>query len=156
LRIKSEHRHSVSVIDTVNKMGKKKKKKAVGIDQETEEMLRHVMVRRRKELSIRGGGPTGIGNPLREVIARRKIGRLLQSQELDQLWTEAVEPQIAKQTKVVSLRNRVLMINVSDSVLISELANFHKQQILKTIQQKRPDIEIKNIKFKLNAGLKKK
>ncbi len=117
-------------------------------------MIRHVMVRRRKELSIRGGGPGGIGNSLREVIARRKIGRLLQSQELQQLWLEAVEPQIAERTKVVSLRNRVLLVHVSDSVLISELANFHRPQILRTIQQKRPDIEIKTIKFKLNAGLK--
>ncbi len=132
-----------------------KKKKAAGIDQETEQMIRHVMVRRRKELSIRGGGPSGIGNPLQEVIARRKIGRLLQSQELDQLWSEAVEPQIAEQTKVVSLRNRILLVHVSDSVLMSELANFHQRQILRTIQQKRPDIEIKSIRFKLNAGLKK-
>ena len=125
-----------------------------GIDAETGEKLRLVMVRRRKELSIRGGGPSGIGDSLREVVAHRKIGRLLQSRELDHLWSSSVEPRIAEQTKVISLRNRVLQVHVSNSVLLSELANFHLRQILETIRQKRPDIEIRNIKFKLNAGLK--
>ena len=137
-------------------MGKKKAASGKsGIGKENEELLQRVAVRRRKELSIRGGGPVGIGNPIRELIARRKIGRFLQSRELVELWKDSVEEQIAKRTKIVSLKNRVLMVDVSDSVLMSELANFHKRQILRTMNEKRPEMEIKNIKFRLNAGLGK-
>lgn len=133
-------------------MGKKKSPK---ISKEDQELLQTVAVRRRKELSIRGGGPVGIGHPLREVLALRKIGRLLQSRELSELWRESVEQQIAEQTKVISLKNCVLQVEVSDSVLMSELANFHKRQIIQTLNQRRPEMEIRNIKFRLNAGLGK-
>jgi len=131
------------------------KKKRAGIGRENEELLQRVVIRRRKELSIRGGGPVGIGDPLREVLARRKIGRLLQSQELINLWSDSVDEQIAKQTKVISLKNGVLHIEVSDSVLMSELANFHKRQIINRLKKKRPEMEIRNLKFRLNAGLGK-
>ncbi|MBL4884552.1 MAG: DUF721 domain-containing protein [Planctomycetaceae bacterium] len=132
-----------------------KKKKSSGIGKKNEELLQRVLVRRRKELCIRGGGPVGIGNPLREVLARRKIGRQLQSLELTDLWKSSIEVQFIERTKVVSLRNGVLLIDVSDSVLMSELSNFHKRQILRDLNQKRPEMEIKNLKFRLNAKLGK-
>ena len=121
---------------------------------EEEELLQQTMQRRRGELEIRGGGPISLSGSLRELIARRKIGRTLKSRELTDLWNAAVEPDIAARTRVLSVRNRVLIVEVSDSVLLSEMASFHQRQILRKLQQLRPDMNIKTLKLRLNERLK--
>ena len=124
------------------------------IDDAERELLKFTMERRRGELRVRGGGPAGISGSIKEVIAKRRIGRLMQSQELSQLWKNCVEEDVAGQTRVVSLRNQQLLVEVADSVLMSELASFHRRMILKNLAATRPDMKIKNIKFRLNAKLK--
>lgn len=123
---------------------------------EEQNLLQHVTDRRRQELEIRGGGPSQIAHALREVIARRKIGRLLESRELSHLWASIAPPDIVSKTRIVSLRNRILLVEVADSVLMSELANFHQRTLVKKLQQARADLNIRNLKFRLNAGLNRK
>ena len=123
------------------------------METEARELLQHVMQRRRKELEVRGGGPGALAGSLKEVLAKRNIGRRMQSRELSQLWRDCLDEPTAKKTRVVSLRNRILLVEVSDSVLMSELASFHKAMILRKLKQARPDMEIKNVKFRLNAAL---
>jgi hypothetical protein len=120
---------------------------------EDQELLQQTMQRRRGELEIRGGGPSQLAGALREVIARRKIGRMLESQELTQLWRSVVEADVAERTRVLSVRNRALIVEVSDSVLLSELANFQQRSILRKLQQSRPDLNIKTLKLRLNERL---
>ncbi len=125
------------------------------LGEDEQRQLQVVMNRRRKELEIRGGGPTQLSGALREVLARRKIGRVLESRELGQLWRESVPEDIAAKTRVLNLRHRQFLVEVADTVLLSELANFHQRGILKKLQQARPDLQIQGIKWKLNLGLKK-
>ncbi len=135
---------------------KKPPQPSTSLGAEEQNLLQHVTDRRRQELEIRGGGPAQIAHALREVIARRKIGRLLESRELSNLWASIVPPDIAGKTRIVSLRNRVLLVEVADSVLMSELANFHQRTLVKKLQQARADLNIRNLKFRLNAGLNRK
>lgn len=123
------------------------------LSEEERSVLQHVMDRRRQELEVRGGGPSPLAGALREVIARRKIGRSLESRELSQLWNSCVPEDISIKTRVLSLRNRVLLVEVADTVLMSELANFHQRGILRKLQQARSDLNLKNIKWKLNPSL---
>lgn len=129
-------------------------KKQLQINEADAEQLRQVVQRRRRELEIRGGGPQGLQDSLREVIARRRIGRVLVAQELSQLWLKCVESSVGDRTRVVSLRNGILLIEVSDSVLRSELASFQARSIQKKLVSLRPDLEIKSLKFRLNSRLK--
>ncbi len=125
------------------------------LDPEAAEQIKQVMLRRRQELRVRGGGPRALAASLQEVIARRKIGRVLESRELTQLWCSCVDEEIAQRTKIISLRNRILLVEVTDSVLMSELASFHRRNILNTLKIQRPDMDVKNVKFRLNARLGK-
>lgn len=123
------------------------------LDEDQRELIQHVMQQRRQELQVRGGGPQSLAGSLREVIAARKIGRVMESRELSLLWKNCVDEAIEPNTRVVSLRNRVLLVEVSDSVLMSELSNFHRRPILAALKKARPDMQITNLKFRLNAGL---
>ncbi|MBR9802826.1 MAG: DciA family protein [Rubinisphaera brasiliensis] len=132
---------------------KKRKRRLTEEEQKENNLLQHVTSRRQQELQVRGGGPTALAGSLREVIARRKIGRRMESLELSELWKSAVTPDIVAKTRVVSLRNHVLLVEVSDSVLMSELASFHQRQILRQLQQARPDFQLRNVKWRLNPRL---
>ncbi|HCS51945.1 MAG TPA: hypothetical protein DIW81_10190 [Planctomycetaceae bacterium] len=132
------------------------KERSRKLDPEAAEQIKEVMLRRRQELQVRGGGPRALAGSLQEVIASRKIGRVLESRELTQLWCSCVDEEIAQRTKILSLRNRILLVEVADSVLMSELASFHRRNILNTIKKHRPDMDVKNVKFRLNARLGKK
>lgn len=131
------------------------RRKMSHLGEDEQQQLQVVMNRRRQELEIRGGGPTQLSGALREVLARRKIGRVLESRELGDLWRESVPEDIAAKTRVLNLRHRQFLVEVADTVLLSELANFHQRSILKKLQQARPDLQIRGIKWKLNLGMKK-
>ena len=93
--------------------------------------------------------------PLKEILARlftargwgRRQGRL----HLEQAWAAAAGPEYAPRTRVLGLRRGILEIEVTGSVLVQELANFHKRKLLDKIRTALPSEKITDLRFKTGA-----
>lgn len=92
-------------------------------------------------------GPEAIGGIVSRLFQMRGYGRTQGDAELGKLWSEIAGEQIAASTRVMGLRNGVLMIGVSSSPLLSELASFHHERLLEALQAKLGK-RIKDLKFK--------
>jgi len=92
-----------------------------------------------------------LGDVLKEEIRRRGLNKTARLRKADELW-EAVAPEGARQfTSVVSLRGGKLTVEVSNAPLMSELANFHKAEILKQMREKGGDVVVNEIRFTLKG-----
>ncbi|MCH7988227.1 MAG: DUF721 domain-containing protein [Planctomycetes bacterium] len=95
--------------------------------------------------------PPHLSNALSELIALRGWARKRGDAQLEAIWRDVAGPIVASQTKVQRINRGVLHVNVSNSTLLSELAMFHKSSLLKDLQEKHPDLNINNLKFRLQS-----
>ncbi len=99
--------------------------------------------------------PTAIGKVLSELIALKGLARVEGVAQLQQAWRDVADEQIAKNSTVISLSRGVLQIGVSNTGQLSELASFHKQTLLQSLQQQHPHLKIKDLKFRLKTNIKR-
>ena len=99
--------------------------------------------------------PQQLGKVLSELIALKGLARVQGTQQLQQAWKAAAGDEIAKCSTVIGISRGVLQIGVSNTGLLSELASFHKQTLLATLQQQQPHLKIKDLKFRLKTNQKK-
>ena len=99
--------------------------------------------------------PQQLGKVLSELIALKGLARVQGTQQLQQAWKLAAGDDVAKNSKVIGLSRGVLQIGVSNTGLLSELASFHKQTLLTTLQQQQSQLKIKDLKFRLKTEQKK-
>jgi predicted nucleic acid-binding Zn ribbon protein len=93
--------------------------------------------------------------PLKEILARlmaargwgRRQGRL----HLERAWEEAVGEEHARRTRVLGLRRGVLEVEVAGSVLLQELAHYHKRGLLKKVKAVLPNETIQDLRFRAAA-----
>lgn len=90
--------------------------------------------------------------PLKDVLKEviKNLGgpkRLKQQNLLETVWQEVVGTEIARQTKVVGAKQRVIRVQVDSATLLNELANFRKEAILSKIRERLPDKSYQDIKF---------
>jgi hypothetical protein len=64
-------------------------------------------------------------------------------------WPEVIGPKLAPMTRVVGFREGTLEVVVKNSTLHSLLTTRDKPRILKSLRDKFPKIEIKNVYFRL-------
>ncbi len=93
--------------------------------------------------------PEGLGNVLSSLFALKGYGKAKSSGQLQELWNQVVELDVAAVTKVISLRNGVLQIGVGNSAVLNELHSFRKMELLEKIKQASNGPQIKDLKFKL-------
>ena len=97
----------------------------------------------------RSSEPESLSDVLSKLFALRGYGRVRGDQQLKETWEAAAGEAIASQTKVLSLRNGVLQIGVSNSALMSELASFHKVELLERLQEQNKRVSIRDLRFRL-------
>lgn len=90
--------------------------------------------------------------PLKEVLARlftaRGWGRRQARLHLERAWAEAAGVDQARLSRVLGLKRGVLEIEVGNSVLVQELANFQKSQLLAKLRDALPGEKIHDLRFK--------
>ena len=83
-------------------------------------------------------------------MARKGFARALGEEAYQSAWKEAVGESVAQYTKTGKLRRGSLEIIVANSMLIQEFT-FQKAALLKSLQQKLPDENIRNLCFKVGV-----
>ena len=103
-------------------------------------------------MSIRRDVPSRGPEPLRDILSSlftsrgwgRRQGRL----HLEKAWAEAVGPDHAAHTRVAVLRRGVLEVIVDSSVLLQELAHYHKRRLLEALRGRLPNIPLTDLRFR--------
>lgn len=101
-------------------------------------------------------GPLHVSKALAELIALRGFARPQADAQLQAAWDHAAGSDIATHTKVGELNRGALLVLVANAALLAELNGFHKTPILKSLQNTRPELRIKSLKFRLQSNLKKR
>jgi hypothetical protein len=96
-------------------------------------------------------GPENLGDILGRLFAARGWGRKSERQKLEAAWAEAAGPQLLKDTRVAVVRRGVMEIEVKSSVLMQELAQFHKRKLLGRLRTLLPSTTLTDLKFKAGA-----
>ena len=100
-----------------------------------------------------GPEPVPLGKILSQLFALRGYGRVRGDQQLHEAWQKTLvaigEPEWQAHTRVLNLRNGTLHIGVSSSALLSELAAFHKQRLLKSLRDNFAHLRLRDLKFRL-------
>ena len=90
---------------------------------------------------------------LSQLFAVRGYGRVRGDRQLQEIWRETAGGVIARQTRVSGVKNGVLQVGVANSGLLSELVAFHKHSLLQKLQSDQPQLNVRDIKFKLRGNL---
>ena len=98
-------------------------------------------------------GPQSLGDVVSRLVALRGYGQVGAQRQLTKLWRDAVGPDIGRQTRVIGLRNGTILVGVANAALLSELAAFHKHDLLQKIQDANHDVTIRDLKFRLRGNL---
>jgi predicted nucleic acid-binding Zn ribbon protein len=97
--------------------------------------------------------PAALGDVLSQLFVLRGYGRVRGDRQLREIWSEVAGEVIARQTRVAGIKNGVLQVGVGSSALLSELAAFHKPSLLERLQAEQPQLNVRDIKFKLRGDL---
>ena len=99
--------------------------------------------------------PQHLSNAVSELIALRGWARISSDAQLDAMWKDVAGSVVASQTKVKGIKRGVMQVSVSNSPLLSELAMFHKCSLLKALREKFPNLNVHELKFRLQTISKK-
>ncbi len=97
-------------------------------------------------------GPRPISEAMSELISLRGIARIQGNAELRSAWKAVAGENFVSQTRVIGLKRGVLQIGVSNAPALSELASFHKNNILSTLKKEHSELKIRDIKFLLRTN----
>jgi predicted nucleic acid-binding Zn ribbon protein len=89
-----------------------------------------------------------VGDIVRQVMARRSLGKLTERQRILDVWQRLLGPD-ASHTRLEGMRNQVVVFTVDSSALLSELANFRKQEILEAFHREIRNFFVRDIKLRL-------
>ena len=96
-------------------------------------------------------GPENLGDILGKLFAARGWGRKNDRLRLEAAWAEVAGPQLLKETRVMVVRRGVMEIEVRNSVLMQELAQYHKRNLLGKLRKQLPSLTLTDLKFKAGA-----
>jgi predicted nucleic acid-binding Zn ribbon protein len=98
-------------------------------------------------------GPQSLKGVLSELITLRGWARSKGNAQLQQVWRETAGPQFAPATRATAIKNGILHVGVGNAPLLSELAGYHKHELLQSLQTKHPELRIRDLRFKLDSDL---
>ena len=93
-----------------------------------------------------------IAQILGDLLARRGYARVRGQEELETAWREVAGEATARYTRVGQWSRGVLEVRVANSILLQELAGFHKQDLLEKLRQRFDGRQIRDIRFRLDEG----
>ena len=91
--------------------------------------------------------PRRLGDLVSELFARRIIRGPVEGEELALAWREVSNPAWLHVTRVIALKNDVLIIEVASSATLFELNNFHKKQLLANLKRRLGDRRVRDLRF---------
>lgn len=96
-----------------------------------------------------------IGDVLKTVLKRLGLGQKVRVARIAQDWERIVGSKIAKHCTPVSVRGKILVVNVDSSVWLAELTQFFKDKMLDQIHSEAGGAGIKDIRFRIGeiAGI---
>ena len=97
------------------------------------------------------GGPEKISDVLGRLFTSRGWGRKNDRLRLEAAWAEAVGAKLLKDTRVMGLKRGVLEVEVKNAVLMSELAQYHKRDLLAKLRDHLKGATVTDIKFRAGA-----
>jgi predicted nucleic acid-binding Zn ribbon protein len=91
--------------------------------------------------------------PLEKLVKRflksSGVGWMLNHRDIVMLWNETVGDDIAAQTRVRSIRNGVLHVDIESSTLRLELEQFYSAQLVESMRNSSPNLTLRSIKYHL-------
>lgn len=99
---------------------------------------------------FRGRQPKPVGDVMAQLVQRKGYAQLQVASDLTDAWNEVVGSLLAEQSQLGRIRRGVLEIVVANNLLIQELG-FQKQQLLDALQQRVPDADIRELRFRVGA-----
>jgi predicted nucleic acid-binding Zn ribbon protein len=90
-----------------------------------------------------------IGDVLKTVLRRLGLGQRVRVARIVQDWERIVGSKIAKHCTPVSVRGKILVVNVDSSVWLAELTQFFKDKMLEQIRNETGGTGIKDIRFRI-------
>ncbi len=100
---------------------------------------------------MKQGGPQPIGIAISELFALRGWARSTADDQLAEAWAAVAGEAVAKRTKVGRIQRGVLQISVDNSALLGELAGFLKHDLLAELNERQPELRLKDLKFRLRS-----
>jgi predicted nucleic acid-binding Zn ribbon protein len=96
-------------------------------------------------------GPEQLGEILSRLFTARGWGRKQARLHLEETWADIVGPRDARHTRVGALRRGVLEVLVDNAVLMQELAQFQKRQLLEQLRRRLPGSTFTDLRFRAGA-----
>lgn len=93
-------------------------------------------------------GFTPLSRILSDELIKLADGRFAPVWNIEKRWRELVGQTVARQSRVLHIKNGILHVGVNNSAWLYELG-FMKGKILSEIQSKMPSTKITDIKFKM-------
>jgi len=112
------------------------------------------MSHRSRRPSSAGSLPGSLGDSLNQLIQARGVAKPQADSELKEAWRSVAGQRIAEHTRVFGIHRGALQVAVSSAALMGELASFHRDNLLNELQNKYPNLKIKDLKFRLRADLR--
>lgn len=97
--------------------------------------------------------PQPLAAALSDLISLRGWARSGGDSQLAEAWSSVAGEAAARQTRVQKVSRGVLHVAVSNAPLLSELASFHKADLLERFKSDYPELKIKDLKFRLQGRL---
>jgi hypothetical protein len=101
----------------------------------------------------RDADPQPLSKSITDLVALRGWARSRGDAELRTAWNEAAGAAWAKQTRARTIRRGVLHVGVANAPLLSELVAFHRRPLVKRLEERNPELRIKDIKFQLDSDV---
>jgi hypothetical protein len=98
-------------------------------------------------------GPSHISQALSELFALRGYAREQGSVQLQEVWNTIAGQNVAQQTRVMGINRGVLQVGVGNASLLGELAGFHRSDLLQQLQQRHPELRLRDLKFRLKSDI---
>ncbi|MBW3539831.1 MAG: DUF721 domain-containing protein [Planctomycetes bacterium] len=95
--------------------------------------------------------PQHVSTILSRVVGLRGLARRGSEAQLNELWRRIAGEKLAAGSRVAGIRRGVLQVAVDSAPLLSELAGFHRTSLLSAMRRERPDLELRDIKFRLQS-----
>lgn len=93
-------------------------------------------------------GPEKISDVLGRLFTTRGWGRKNDRLRLEMAWIQVAGEALKRDTRVLGLKRGVLEIEVSNAVLMSELAQFHKRGLLTKLRKLLTGVSLTDLKFR--------
>lgn len=104
----------------------------------------------------RSAEPIQIGKVVSEFIALKGLAQVEGQAQLQKAWREVAGEVIAKSSATIGLSRGILQIGVANNALLSELASFHKRELLEKLQAQHPHLKVKDLRFRLKTDVVRK